>query len=75
MPILTRRINSLVISTTSRASRTVFRTYSQHVPKSHKVYASADEAVKDVKSGDILLSGGEFPYSVDEDLMVGGNRD
>lgn len=27
-------------------------------PKSHKVYDSAAEAVKDVKSGDILLSGG-----------------
>ena len=27
-------------------------------PKSHKVYDSAAEAVKDVKSGDIVLSGG-----------------
>lgn len=30
-------------------------------PKSHKVYDSAAEAVKDVKSGDILLSGGMQP--------------
>jgi 3-oxoacid CoA-transferase len=29
-------------------------------PKSHKVYDSAAEAVKGVKSGDIVLSGGEF---------------
>ena len=28
-------------------------------PKSHKVYDSAAEAVKDVKSGDIVLSGGK----------------
>lgn len=27
-------------------------------PKSHKVYDNVDEAVADVKSGDILLSGG-----------------
>lgn len=29
-------------------------------PKSHKVYDSAAEAVKGVKSGDILLSGGAY---------------
>ena len=28
------------------------------VPKTGKVWASADEAVKGVKSGDVLLSGG-----------------
>lgn len=60
MTILSRRFNSLVASTSSRAGRTWIRTYAQHVPKSHKVYESADEAVKDVKSGDILLSGGEL---------------
>lgn len=28
------------------------------MPKKTKVWASADEAVKDVKSGDVVLSGG-----------------
>jgi hypothetical protein len=56
MPFLTRRINSLVASTSSRAWQ---RSYASLVPKSRKVYDSAEEAVKDVKSGDILLSGGE----------------
>ena len=56
MPFLARRINSLAASTSARA----LRTYASLVPKSRKVYDSAEEAVKDVKSGDILLSGGEF---------------
>ena len=30
------------------------------VPKKRKVWDSVDEAIKDVKSGDILLSGGAF---------------
>lgn len=29
-------------------------------PQKSKVWDSVDEAIKDVKSGDILLSGGEF---------------
>jgi 3-oxoacid CoA-transferase len=34
------------------------------VPKTRKVWDSADEAVRDVKSGDTLLSGGEHAMSV-----------
>lgn len=60
MTFLARRFNSFVASSSSRAARTWSRTYAQHVPKSRKVYDSADEAVKDIKTGDILLSGGEF---------------
>mgnify|MGYP002402594563 FL=1 len=45
-------------------SRLTVRLYSialdKSNPKTSKVWASADEAVRDVKSGDILLCGGEF---------------
>jgi len=34
------------------------------LPNKSKVWASVDEAVKDVKSGDILLCGGEYYNSV-----------
>lgn len=33
------------------------------VPKKTKVWESVDEAVKDVKSGDVLLCGGKFQVS------------
>lgn len=33
------------------------------IPKKTKVWDSADEAVKDVKSGDIILSGGTLTYT------------
>jgi 3-oxoacid CoA-transferase len=58
-------ISSFSRSLTNTTRRTVlFRaTYatvnSAPIPKSRKVYDSVDEAVKDVKSGDVLLSGGE----------------
>lgn len=32
------------------------------VPQKSKVWDSVDEAVKDVKSGDVLLSGGALPF-------------
>lgn len=35
------------------------------VPNKTKVWASADEAVRDVKSGDVLLSGGESLMDVE----------
>lgn len=34
------------------------------LPKTRKVFDSVDEAVKDVKSGDTLLSGGEQDWAV-----------
>jgi 3-oxoacid CoA-transferase len=34
------------------------------VPKRSKIWESAEEAVKDVKSGDVLLSGGAFASAV-----------
>lgn len=47
----------------ARLVRLSFRSYSTPVraPKS-KVWASADEAVKSVKSGDVLLCGGELRF-------------
>jgi hypothetical protein len=33
------------------------------LPQSKKVWGSAEEAVRDVKSGDVVLSGGTLPTS------------
>ena len=44
-----------------RVSCSAARKYSTEPPKKSKVWSSADEAVKDVKSGDVLLCGGELP--------------
>ncbi|KAJ2930048.1 hypothetical protein H1R20_g7006, partial [Candolleomyces eurysporus] len=41
-----------------------------HAPKKSKVWASADEAIKDVKSGDILLCGG-FGLAGIPDTLLG----
>lgn len=53
---------------TSTALRLKVRCYSTPadlpVPNKSKVWESAEEAVKDVKSGDTLLSGGMFRYCV-----------
>jgi len=34
------------------------------VPRKRKVWESVDEAIKDVKSGDTLLSGGSFVFQL-----------
>ena len=47
----------LLPSTTRQLARRCYATAGSR-PKSHKVYDNVDEAVADVKSGDILLSGG-----------------
>lgn len=47
----------------SKPRATVFlraRWYSTPLPNKSKVWESVDEAVKDVKSGDTLLCGGEY---------------
>lgn len=40
------------------------------VPNVRKVYESADEAVKDVKSGDTILSGGKSPIHVFRNTLL-----
>jgi hypothetical protein len=57
------KLHSFVVFTVPRQSlrfsrRRTYATAVGHRSKSQKVYETADEAVKDVKSGDILLSGG-----------------
>ncbi|KAI0065421.1 3-oxoacid CoA-transferase [Artomyces pyxidatus] len=58
----------------ARVALVVLRAYSVStdlpVPKKKKVWDSADEAVKDVKSGDTLLSGG-FGLSGTPDTLIG----
>ncbi|KAJ3512907.1 hypothetical protein NMY22_g15198 [Coprinellus aureogranulatus] len=55
------------------ATRFSVRFYSiavdSHTPKKSKVWASADEAVKDIKSGDILLCGGFGAAGIPDTLL------
>lgn len=62
-PLRTPTPSSLLAALPRRTRLNLARGYASAVgvgarPKSRKVYDSADEAVRDVKSGDILLSGG-----------------
>lgn len=56
------RVSRSCLRGVTATSRFSLRLYSiavdSHTPKKSKVWESADEAVKDIKSGDILLCGG-----------------
>lgn len=49
-----------VTVTTLTAKRYLSVVHDAPIPKKSKVWKSADDAVKDVKSGDIVLSGGQY---------------
>lgn len=49
-----------VTVTTLTAKRYLSVVHDHPIPKKSKVWKSAEDAVKDVKSGDIVLSGGQY---------------
>ena len=57
MPAVVRSDSDAVKSTCWRAYSVVS---GEHVPSKRKVWDSVDEAIADVKSGDVLLSGGMY---------------
>lgn len=77
-PMLALRPRAVAISRARTSSRIAIaariRYYSvvvnAPIPKKTKVWDSADEAVKDVKSGDIILSGGTLTYTHPAMLML-----
>lgn len=60
--LVSRRAAHTLVS--PRPLRVACRAYSTPVPKVNKVWDNVDDAVKAVKSGDTLLSGGAVSHSL-----------